>query len=129
MKTTLVTIKDDATVFDAAKKMKENKVGSLIVLNSKNNKPYGIVTNDDIVWRCVAKKRMDCRVKDIASKPLLGTNPDADLRDAAKLMGSENVKRLVVFNGNEVVGIISSKDIIAISPSLYDLIAEKSKVR
>ena len=129
MKTNLVTINDDADIFEAAGKMKQKSVGSLIVFDSKTKKQYGIVTNDDIVRRAVAVRKTDLKIRDIASKPLTGISPDADLSEAAKIMGNEDLKRLVVFKGDRIVGIISTRDIIRISPSLYDLIAEKEHFR
>lgn len=129
MKTRVVMIQDDASVYDVAVRMKKEDVGSVVVFDSKNKKPYGIVTNDDIVRRAVAARKMSLTAKDVLSKPLIGIAPEADLTDAAKLMGTENIKRLVVFKGTKIVGIISSRDIVKISPSLYDLIAEKEKFR
>ncbi|MBI5229475.1 CBS domain-containing protein [Candidatus Micrarchaeota archaeon] len=129
MKTDLVTIGDDASVYEAAKKMKQKNVGSLVVYDAKTKKKYGIVTNDDIVKRAVAVKKMDVKIRNVTSKPLVGVQPEADLSEAAKLMGNENLKRLVVLKDDRIVGIISSRDIIRISPSLYDLIAEKEHFR
>lgn len=124
MKSRLVTIGENASVFEAAKKMADNKIGSLLV-ESKGT-ITGIVTDYDLVKNCLAKRKTDLKIRDVSSKTLLGVSPEADLTEAAKIMGSKSVRRLAVFKNGKVVGIISSSDIIRISPSLYDLIAQKN---
>ncbi|MEM0475378.1 MAG: CBS domain-containing protein [Candidatus Norongarragalinales archaeon] len=128
MKTTLVTIDENASIFDAAALMKKKKVSGLFVTNARNE-IYALVTDADIVRRAVAAKKMSVKVKDIATKPLIGIEASRDISDAAKLMGQRDVKRLVVFKQHKVAGIISVKDIIRISPSLYDLVAETAAVQ
>ncbi len=125
MKTTLVTIDENASIYDAAALMKKKTVSGLIVTNA-NGEPSAVVTDADIVARAVAPKKMNAKVKDVASKPLIGIDAGRDISEAAKLMGSKDVKRLVVFKQRKVAGIITVKDIIRISPSLYDLVAEKA---
>ncbi len=121
MKTRLITISEDATVFDAARKMKREQVGSLLV-QSRDGQVSGIVTGDDVVWKAVAENKMDCLVSDLQSKPLVGISSEADISAAATLMGKKNIKRLVVLSGDKrVIGVISERDIVRISPSLYDL--------
>ncbi len=126
MKTSLVTISETASVYDAAKKMRSARVGSLLVEDSQG-RIYGIVTDEDIVWKAVAPERMDAQVRELTSKPLVGISVNADISDAADLMGRKNIKRLVVLSDqNAIAGVISERDIVRISPSLYDLICERS---
>jgi len=124
MRRSLVTISDDASMYEAAKVMTDARVGGLLVTDAKK-KIYAMMTDDDIVRKAVATKKMDLKVKDIASKPLIGVAASADINEAAKLMGQKNIKRLAVFDAGKIVGIMSERDIVRISPSLYDLIAEK----
>lgn len=125
MKTSLITIKEGQTVLDAAKLMKKHRVGSILVISEKGD-ITGIVTRSDLVERALAQGKGDaCKIGTVMSKPLVGLEPEADVSDAAKLMGNEDLRRLVVFRKGKIVGIVSDKDIVKISPSLYDLIAEK----
>ncbi len=128
MKTELVTIQDSATIFQVAEKMTRQSVGCLMVTNDRG-KIYALVTDEDLVRKALAKKRLDATVKDVASKPLIGVPPETDLSDAARLMGKKRIKRLVIFKGKEVVGLISARDIVDLSPSLYDLIAERERLK
>jgi CBS domain-containing protein len=105
--------------------MKKLGVGSLLVTGS-DSKPFAIITKSDIVFKCVALGKQ-CAVGQIASKPLKTITPEADLSEAAESMGRNKVTRLVVVRGTEVVGVISEQDIIRISPSLYDLVAENAR--
>ena len=123
MKTALITIDEHASVFDAAKIMSDRKVGSLLV--EKKGKIFAIVTDSDLVKKVLATRKTGAKVGEIATKPLMGIAPEEDLSEAARLMGLKKVRRLVVTKGGKVVGIISSTDITRISPSLYDLIAQK----
>ncbi len=129
MKTELESIQDSASIFQAAEQMTRKDVGCLVVTNDRD-KIYALITDEDLVRKVLAKKKLDSTVKDVASKPLIGLPPEADLTEAAKLMGKKRVKRLVVFNrSHDVVGIISARDIVDLSPSLYDLIAERERIR
>lgn len=127
MRTTLVTIRDVAEVHEAAALMRDKDVGSLLVTDA-SNKIYGIVSERDLVVKALAGNKCGALVKEVASKPLTTINVDVDLSDAARQMGSKDIKRLVVTRNGKIVGLISQKDIIRISPSLYDLIAEESSV-
>jgi CBS domain-containing protein len=123
MKAPMVTILDTATLTEAARKMKAKKIGSLVVVDRKNI-PYGVITTTDLVYRALARKRAG-KVRDFMSKPLITVVQNADLNEAAKLMRDKGVKRLIVIKGDKPIGIISERDLVRISPSLYDLIAER----
>jgi len=125
MNTNLVTISDSAGLTEAAEKMKKGKVGSLIVTDARGSK-YGIITKSDLLFKGFAVNSK-LAVKDIISSPLIGIVPDADIAEAAKLMRDSKLKRLVVTEGQKIIGILAEGDIIAVSPALYDLIAEKER--
>lgn len=129
MTTTLVTVRESASVVEAARLMKKSRIGSLLVTDD-DGKIYGILTADDIVGKAVAFEKTNEPVKAFASKPLLCVPMDADLSEAAELMGKKNVKRLIVTGpGGRISGLISDRDIVKISPSLYDLIAERERLK
>ena len=128
MKTLLVTINHTDTVVEAAKAMKKKDVGSVLVTGGKGN-IEAIATDEDIVRKAVALGKLDLEIGKIASKPLVTISALADLNDAAKQMSRKKLRRLVVVDSAEkVVGMISQSDIMELSPSLYDLIAEREHV-
>jgi CBS domain-containing protein len=105
----VVTIDAQKTVFEAAKLMRHQGVGDLVVTESKT--PKGIVTERDIVRRAVAQKRpLDIKVSEIMSTPLITIGENASLKEAARKMVKNQIRRLPVTKENELVGIIATSD-------------------
>jgi CBS domain-containing protein len=105
----VITIDAQRTVFEATELMTDKGVGDLVVLEHKN--PTGIVTERDFVRRVMAKRRpLDTKVSEIMSKPLITIDPDAPVKDAARKMANNRIRRLPVLKENELVGIIAASD-------------------
>ena len=99
------------SVFEAAELMSSNRVGCLVIMDGEV--PIGIVTERDIVRRVVAKKMpLDTKVSEIMSKSLITIDPDASLKDAARLMSSNKIRRLPVVKQNRLVGIVVASDFV-----------------
>jgi CBS domain-containing protein len=118
-----VTVKPTDSVKQAALLMKEHKIGSCIVLLEK---PIGIVTESDIVRKVVSegKNGKDIKVSEIMSAPLMVIDPYISLEEAAKTMGKCNIRRLPIIEKDELIGIITEKDITRISPILHEITKE-----
>lgn len=112
MRKDIVTVNVDDNIVDVAKVMKDKKVGYAIVLN--NNKPVGIITERDIVWKIVAEHLdpQQIKVSTIASSPIISVDPDADLSLAADLMEKHNIRRLPVIKNDTLYGVITATDIV-----------------
>lgn len=110
----VVSIHPDATVADAMRLMREKGVSSLLVEPRSDMDTYGFMSRRDIVEKVVAKGRdpEDCLVADIMSKPLIAVSPDCDLQDCAILMNKARIRRVLVFDGQRIVGIVSNTDIL-----------------
>ena len=107
----VITITVDKTVFEAAELMNAKGIGCLIILQDQI--PVGIVTERDFVRRIVAKKLpYDAKVSEIMTKSLVTVDPDVSLRDAARLMSSNKIRRLPVVKQNKLVGIVVASDFI-----------------
>ncbi len=117
----LVTVSESTPVVQAARKMADAGVGSLLVSNEKGI--YGIVTERDLVTKVLASGKTGAKVGEICTKTLITIPATEDISVAAKLMGERNIKRIVVTTQGKIVGIVSQKDLISIAPSLYDAIA------
>ncbi|MEM0442711.1 MAG: CBS domain-containing protein [Candidatus Caldarchaeum sp.] len=111
----IISIDGNATVLEAAKMMTDRKVSGLVV--SLNGVPFGLVTERDIVSRVVAKNLDPSKtlVKDVMSAPLLTIDIEASLLEAVDLMNRKKVRRVVVTEGNRVVGIFTVRDVLALS--------------
>ena len=118
----------DMTLKDAAALMAKEDVNSLLIL--ENNQPVGIVTDEDIVRKCVAmgldSKKL--KVKDIASVNIITISPDKDVFEALTIMRDNAIRQLPVVDGH-LVGFLTVKDILKIQPELVDLWMEKYEIR
>jgi CBS domain-containing protein len=104
-----LTIDTQGTVFEAAQLMSQKGVGDLIVVDK--DMPVGIVTERDFVRRIVAKARpFDTKVSDVMSKPLITISPDASLKEAARKMVKNGIRRLPVLKRHKLVGILVVSD-------------------
>ncbi|MBY0120828.1 CBS domain-containing protein [Bacillus sp. S/N-304-OC-R1] len=96
-------------VYEVAVKMKELNVGAIPIVD--NDKLVGMITDRDIVLRCVAEKNPpSSKVEEIMSKDLITVTKEMDAHEAANLMAKHQVRRLPVVEGEKLVGIISLGD-------------------
>ena len=112
MTSAVVTIEPQASVVDAAKKMIQEEKGPLPVVEG-DGRPVGMVTDRDIIARVVAEGHDpgSVTVEDIATRELVTIGADQDADEAALLMDEHGLDRLLVVEGERLVGIISEADI------------------
>jgi CBS domain-containing protein len=107
----VTTVDVDQTVFEAAQLMSTEGLGCLIVMNK--DLPVGIITERDIVRRIVAKKASpEVKVSEVMSKTLITVEPDVSLKDAARVMSTNGIRRLPVLKNNKLVGIVVASDFV-----------------
>ena len=129
MSSPVVTLDENATSNKVATLMDENGLGCVIITN-KAGKPVGIITERDLVIRVLAKNLMPdtVKAKEIATSPLLTITPDTTISEAARRMSRLDIRRLgVVYKGN-LVGLISSRDIVGVMPELIEIIQERTRI-
>jgi CBS domain-containing protein len=129
MSSPVVTTSEDVPTNTIAKLMNENKLGCVVVTN-KDGKPLGIITERDLVIRVLAKNLKPGAVmaKDIMTAPLSTIEPEATISDAARRMSKLDIRRLGVIYKSDLVGLISSKDILSVMPELIEIIQERSLI-
>jgi CBS domain-containing protein len=105
------TAEPDTTLEEIATLMKEEDVGVIPVM--EDNRVAGIVTDRDIVVRCIAagKDPTECVAEDIMTEGVNTIEPDADIDEAADLMAETQVRRLAVVENGRLVGMLSLGDI------------------
>src|SRR5574341_2378352 len=105
MSTKLLTIGMTETAKDAAKKMMDKNVSSLLVVDH-DDRTVGIVTERDIVRGvCIHDgNSKDFRVHHVMSSPVSSIDPDSSVEAAASMMLQEKVRHLVVKDGDRLVG-------------------------
>lgn len=102
------------TVLAAARRMLEQEVGTLVVTDGEGQ-PEGIVTDRDIVVRCVAEELdpTKTRVSDVMTSDVHTVNENQAVEVALEIMADKEVRRLVVVNAaGRVSGIISLDDLL-----------------
>lgn len=107
----VVSIDVNYSVFDAAEIMSSNQLGCLVVMYGEAT--VGIVTERDIVRRvCARKLPGETKVSEIMSKNLITIDPDASIKDAARVMSSNKIRRLPVLKDGKLVGILVASDFV-----------------
>jgi CBS domain-containing protein len=107
----VVTIEPSTSVVDAAKRMIQEEKGPLPIV--EGDRPVAIVTDRDIVAHVVAEGRdpNSVTVDDIATHELVTIGPDQDVDEVRQLMAQHELDRILVVEGDRLVGIISEADI------------------
>ena len=115
----VITIETSTSIKEAAKKMDETNVGSIIV--TKNEEPIGIITERDFVRRyAVMGISLENGVEDIMTLPLITISPDETIWEASELMKIQNVHKLPVMKDKKLVGIITNSDLIKLCSQSSD---------
>jgi len=129
MSSPAVTIDENETAVKAAQLMEKHSVGCVIV-TSKQGKPLGIITERDLVVRILATNTQPNKItaKEVMSSPLITIDPSITLSEAARRMSRLNIRRLGVLYRGNIIGLISSKDILQVTPELIEIIQEKARI-
>lgn len=106
-----VTISQEESATTAARLLSRHNLGSLPVC-SADGRLRGIITDRDIVLRCVASENDPdvTPVREIMSRGIISVAPEDDVRSAAQLMAGRQIRRLPVVEKGRVVGMLSLGD-------------------
>jgi CBS domain-containing protein len=125
MNSPVITAGPSDTVVDIASKMNEHNIGSVII--TENEKPVGIVTDWDVVSKVVASNLDPSSVDGAKVMQTIHTVEAGEgITEAARILRKNNIKRLGVVYKDRLAGIISSSDVIAVTPELVDVVSEKA---
>lgn len=129
MSSPVITVSEGASAQEVAKLMRDNEIGCVIV-SSRDGKPVGIITEKDLVTRVIAEniRPSEITAKEIMSAPLITIDAEKTISEAAKEMNRYDVRRLAVMYKGQLVGIITSKDILSVTPELIEIIQERVKI-
>ena len=111
MTKSVISIDSAITAYDAAKKMEDAEIGSIVVI--ENSLPVGIITDRDFAIKITAHAYpIDTPIRRVMSTPLVSIDPDSELSTAADLMSSRKIRKLLVIDDDKVVGIITATDLV-----------------
>ncbi|UPV74419.1 CBS domain-containing protein [Halorussus limi] len=112
-----VGVSESDTVLGAVRLMDEEGTGCVVVLRGSD--PVGIMTESDVL-SLVAEEGApaETEVSSVMSEPVVSVDAERELSDAAGTMSREDIRRLLVTDGDELVGVLSERDVISASASL-----------
>jgi CBS domain-containing protein len=106
----VITAAPEEPVAVAAKRMREEEVGCLVVTGNKA--VGGIITDRDILG-CVAEGHnpQECNLSNHMSRPVVTSRPDEDILSVAQQMSDRRIKRMPLMKNDRLVGLVSFSDI------------------
>lgn len=116
-----ISIRDSENLSVAARTLAHYNIGALPV-QGQNGKVCGVITDRDIVTRCLAANRSaeNTTVREVMTSQVLSVEPDMDAGAAAHLMGRQQVRRLPVVERGELCGMLSLGDLANREEMAYD---------
>ncbi len=108
----VVRINPEESVAVAARTLTHYNIGILPVCGG-DGKICGLVTDRDLVTRCVASGRNPAAtpVREVMTRNVVSANADMDAGEAARLMGREQIRRLPVVENGKLCGMVSLGDL------------------
>lgn len=112
MDTNIPLVDASATVSEVLKAMLKREVWSVVIL--KKGLPVGVVTDHDILRKCVGKGFEPSRVKveEIMSAPLILIDADATIGEAMSKMVEKDIRRLFIVENGKIIGRITEKSVL-----------------
>jgi len=115
-------VRRDSSVQEVVATMNKFDISSIIVVQEK--RPVGIITHKDIISKIVQPRIPPDAVtaREIMSTPVVTISEDASMEEASRLMVKKRIKKLPVIRGDELVGIITSADLVREEPKLAEML-------
>ena len=109
----VVSIDETKTIKEAASMMNEARIGSIII--TKDDTPVGILTERDFVTKIAAKEiPLSTLLSEVMTKPLLVVGPNQTVWEAAEIMKNMEIHRVAVQEGNKIIGMVTTTDLVKI---------------
>lgn len=120
-------VRRDTSVQEVVATMSKYDISSVIVVQEK--RPVGMITHKDIVSKIVQPRIPPDAMKaiEVMTTPVVTISEDASMEEAARLMSKKHIKKLVVVRDSELVGIITSSDLVRVAPQMTKLLDELLK--
>jgi CBS domain-containing protein len=113
------TTSPSSNVLDATHVMNNHRVGALLVL--EDDQVVGIFTERDVLTRVVAAGRAPERttIADVMTSPVAYCTPDTPVDECKAIVTDQRIRHLPVMDGNDLVGMITSGDLLAFEATDY----------
>lgn len=114
MSAVVLAVGPSHTIREAAQKMTEKQTGAALVFDEESPAPR-IITERDVLTSIGSGQDPDSeRVADHMSDSVISATPDWSLERAASEMSKRGIRHLVVYEGADVVGVLSMRDIVRV---------------
>lgn len=130
MTTKPITVPLNMTVREASKIMRDQDIGSLLVVSAEGVLA-GIITAEDFVHRVTAEAKSSDKtnLSDIMTAELITIEPESDLYDAMALMREHDIFHLPVVDDEKLLkGFLTLKDVLRIEPQLFEIMSEMAQI-
>jgi CBS domain-containing protein len=117
-------VRRDSSVQEVVATMNKFYISSIIIVQEK--RPVGIITHKDIMNKIVQPHIPPDAVtaREIMTTPVITINEDTNIEEDARLMTKKNIKKLAVVRGNDLVGVITSADLVREAPRLVEVLED-----
>lgn len=114
----------ESNMSEVAQEMIKHNVGSMII--TKDNNAVGIITERDVVRKIAEDgiKPVDISAGDMMSSPIITIRPSTNIIAAAGLMTRSGIRRLAIMEGGDIVGIVTDRDVLTVSPGLNTILVD-----
>lgn len=108
----IFSIPPDATIYEALSLMAKHNTGALMVV--RGSKVKGILSERDCVRKVdlAGKTSKNTKVSEIMTSKVVYMEADQELEECMALMIDKNIRHLPIFDGKELLGLISVRDVL-----------------
>lgn len=108
----IISIEESVYVYEAAQKMIENKIGSIIV--TRNSEPVGIITRSDMIKRVIVayKDPRENKAGSVMSTPLIRIDAETPILDVMRYLRDKDINQVLVEKDGKITGIVSEGDLV-----------------
>jgi len=108
----IISIEGSSFISEAAHKMIENKIGSIII--TEGGKPSGIVTRSDMISKVIVAhlEPGSNNINTIMSSPLISLDHDTPILEAMRFLRDHDINQVLIREGDKMTGIVSEGDLI-----------------
>ncbi len=124
----VIAIDNNATVQEAAQKMRDEDIRSLVVV--EDDEAVGIIVGRDVLYQVAAEGRdpASVTVDDIMTSNLITASETDNIEDIARAMIDNDISRVPILRGDNLVGMVTQSNLVKTWPSYVELVQEESRV-
>ena len=113
MSKNVVKVNYEISALEISKTMVKRRISSVVIIDN-NDKIIGIVTEKDLIKEICAKNLLanTLSAAKVMSSPLITISKNSTINDATKLMVEKKIKHLAILENNDIIGILTTADLI-----------------